>query len=174
MEIAIGSRSVPENQFVTAVKNSRSVRQVCDNIGFNSNVSTTLNYIKEQIANLGLDTAHFKKEYTCDHEAISERRLKTFTLSKDNEIYFEAFKASVSDTSWFTYKATVGNFLEGLNKDFATVTPEEILSFTENKPNRNAHIRSMMIYCVNNNINDAVEKVSKQTLIWLIGSTAKK
>jgi len=174
MEVQIGRREVEQGAFIQAVHDSRSIAQVCSNIGFNPTVSTTRAAVKEKIRALGLDVSHFRKEYTYDKEKLSERRTKAFTLSENNQKYYDAFHTSISGQSWSTYKATIGNFLDGYKQDFALVKPDDILTFTKNDPNKNARLRSMLIYMVSNDINNARKKMYKETLIWLISNTAKK
>lgn len=170
-QILIGRRTVDKDTFIAAVKQSNSVRATCELLGFNKTVGSTRNAIQEQIDNLKLDTTHFKpcmysKEYL---EKVAITSVKAFTLSKDNQQYYDSFKQTITPKSWLTYKASVGNFLEFLkDKDFATTSDIEIMNYVGERYNAKAHIRSMMIYVVSNNINNAKEKISKDMLIWLI------
>lgn len=140
-------------------------------LGFNKSVGSTQKAIQEQINNLKLDTTHFKpcmysKEYLAEKAITS---VKTFTLSKDNQQYYDSFKQTITAKSWITYKASVGNFLEFLkDKDFATISDTEIMNYVGERYNAKSHIRSMMMYIVSNDINNAKQKVSKDMLIWLI------
>jgi site-specific recombinase XerD len=80
-------------------------------------------------------------------------------------------------TSFTTYKPNIGAFLEFLGeRDFATVTVTDIEDYVREhkdgsestKKNCIAHLRSLMANAVKKNINNAVDKVSKEMLIWLI------
>jgi hypothetical protein len=128
---------------------------------------------------MNLNTDHFTtplyRNKTEKYEAYQERRIKQFNLNEVNQIYMSEFEKTVSPASYPTYKATIGNYLESLkNVDFATVDAWNIERYTEGRANAIAHIRSLMTYIVANNICDARDKVSKETLIWLIDSKAKK
>ena len=177
-QVQIGRRSVDKDAFISAVKESRSLMEVTRSLGFNDTVPTTRKMIKEQIEAMKLNTEHFKagNRFTEQElEKMAQKNIKAFTLSKGNQTYYDAFKATIAQGSWGTYKASIGNFMEQLkDKDFATVTEEEIVAFTGNRDNPNAHIRSFMMYIVSNDINNAKQKVSKDMLIWLITNKAKK
>lgn len=177
-QVQIGRRSVDKDAFITAVKESRSLMEVTRSLGFNDTVPTTRKMIKEQIEAMELNTEHFKagNKFTEQELAkMAQKNIKAFTLSNDNQMYYDAFKATIAQGSWGTYKASIGNFMEQLkDKDFATVTEDEVETFTGNRNNPNAHIRSFMMYIVANDINNAKQKVSKDMLIWLITNKAKK
>lgn len=77
---------------------------------------------------------------------------------------------SLSKESRTVYKGTLGRFLEALgSKDLATVTPDEVLKFTS-KQAEISHIKSILMYIARNNLNDGLNKMSKQTLVWFIQS----
>lgn len=177
-QVQIGRRSVDKNEFIQVVKESRSLMEVTRSLGFNQTVSTTRKFIKEQIEAMRLDTSHFKAGHKFTEEETEEyikAKIKAFSLNEDNQKYYDAFKSSITQISWGTYKASIGNFMEQLgDKDFATVTEDEVIAFTENRNNPNSHIRSFMMYIVANDINNAKAKVSKDMLIWLITNKAKK
>ena len=176
-QVLIGRRSVNYPVFVDAVKTSSSVTDVCDKLGFNNTVATTRKAIKEQIQSLHLDVSHFNKPLidTSNFQKAAEERIKAFSLSSDNQKYFDAFQTSVSEGSWWTYKATIGNFLEQLaDRDFATITEQDITNYADGRKNAESHLRSLMTYIVSNDINNAKQKVSKDMLIWLISSRVKK
>lgn len=167
--IQIGRRSVELEKFKKAVELGVSIRDVCDNLGFNSTVSSTLKNIKTKIDELGLDTSHFKPGYTISEKVESRTKEKHFELNDNNKIYYEAFKNHISEGSWRTYKATVGNFLVSIgDKDFANVSVDEILKFVGERKSSLNHLRSMMFFIAYNDINSAKEKVSKDILLWLV------
>ena len=101
---------------------------------------------------------------------------KEFEISKTNRIYFETFLSRFNTLSRATYKVNVGAFLSELGtNDFAKITPARINRYVESRnpgqqKNASAHLRSMMMYIVKNNINGAAEKVKKETLVWLLNS----
>ena len=178
--LTIGRRSVNKDTLIEAVQNSHSAVEVCEAIGFNKTVFTTVNIIKETIQALGLDTTHFKTPLTREHtekfNAYQENRIKAFNLNANNQQYYEAFEKSITSGSWATYKSTIGNFLESLGDiDFAkTMNTNKIDAFTQGKTNAESHIRSLLIFIVANDINGAKAKVYKDMLIWCISNRAKK
>jgi hypothetical protein len=110
-------------------------------------------------------------------DEVMQRKIKTFKLSKSNQQYLDRFLGSLNEQSRATYKATCGNFLQALGtNDFTRVSPKRIQEFASHKKteamqrNVESHLRSMMIYCVKNDLNNVVsdDKVSKEMLIWLI------
>lgn len=171
--ITIGRRTVNFNDFVEAVKNSKRYTEVCDYLGFNRTVGSTKDAIKQQIETLGIDISHFEYKYTksekYDQAAIQKR--KTFNISPINQPYYNIMEQKFEDKpqSWGTYKVDVGGILEYLGeKDFATITIKEIEDYAGEKKSAVLHVRSMLISAVKENVNDAVEKVSKDMLVWLI------
>lgn len=103
---------------------------------------------------------------------------KEFVISNVNRGYYDQFLGKFDPKSRATYKVSIGDFLSEIGtNDFAKVTPARMLRFVETKSpmqqkNSLAHLRSMMMYSVKNNINGAAEKVRKETLIWLINNRA--
>ena len=103
---------------------------------------------------------------------------KEFNISKVNQAYFDRFLDKFDKKSRATYKVSIGGFLSEIGtNDFAKITPARMLKFVETKSpvqqkNAIAHLRSMMMYSVKNNINGAAEKVRKETLIWLLNNRA--
>jgi hypothetical protein len=173
--VKIGRTEVDKDEFIKAVAEARTVVDVCKTFGLNSHVVSTKQNIKNRISELGLPTAHLIYYDWKPSEELLQSKIKSFDLSDDNNIYFEKFLDSLPERNVATYKSSCGNFMEELNEqDFATVTQEQIEVFANTKKtdsmikNVTAHIRSMIIYIVRNNINGAKEKVSKDMLIWLI------
>ena len=125
-------------------------------------------------------------------------RIKEFNITNENNkqymaLFEQSFVDRGAETSWRQYKPNVGEMLQELDtRDFLTVTYEEIEEFANTKEVRDysykkedltekewkrgekakkncrAHIRSLMIFLVKNDINGAIEKVSKETLVGLI------
>lgn len=179
--IKIGRRELDTETLQQAIKDSKRWSEVCDNLGWNSTVRTTVTAIREKSKELGLDTSNIIYNYTKDegYDESVKSRMKTFNIVEINKGYYDAIEAkknSEKENSFITYKPSVGAFLEFIGeKDFSTVTVEEIETYVKNKEgsestkkNCMAHIRSMMLTAVKENVNDAVEKVSKNMLIWLI------
>jgi hypothetical protein len=173
--IKLGRREVNNDLFIQAVANNNKITDICVAIGFNPTVVTNRGNIENKILELGLNHSHIKFFGRREKQEFVERRIKTFSLSNDNQIYLDEFLSSLAEKSMATYKASCGNFLEEVGEqDFITVTKGRILEFAGRKNteamqrNVEAHLRSMMIYCITNNINGAVDKVSKEMLIWLI------
>jgi hypothetical protein len=173
--VKIGRTEVDKEAFIKAVAEARTVVDVCKTFGLNGNVVSTKQNIKARISELGLPTAHLIYYDWKPSEELLQSKIKSFDLNNDNSIYFEKFLDSLPERNVATYKSSCGNFMEELkDQDFATVTQKQIEAFASTKNtdsmvrNVTAHIRSMMIYIVRNDINGAKEKVSKDMLIWLI------
>jgi hypothetical protein len=177
--LSIGRRTVNKDNFINAVQNSKNLDGVCKALDFNATVGTTRKLIREHINALQLDTTHFDRKFNIEHTekytAMIERHVKSFNLNENNQKYYDAFEKSINPASWATYKATIGNFLESLKDiDFATIDVDMAEDYIQGKDNRAAHLRSLMVYIVANDINDAKAKVSKDVLIWCISNRAKK
>jgi hypothetical protein len=173
--IKIGKREVSKDQFIQAVVNAKSVADISIGIGFNPIPSTTKENVKAMVSQLGLNTSHIKCYNRIARPEVTQARVKQFNLSKDNEQYLTAFLPTIAERSAASYKSSCGNFMESIgSQDFITVTKEQIMKYTSTKEtesmvnNTTAHLRSLMIFSINNDVNGAVEKVSKQMLIWLI------
>lgn len=172
--VKIGKRWIEKEVFIQAVAANKSLTNIIEALGLNPIPSTTRNNVSDLIEELNLPTSHIKAKKKI-HADTYEANVKVFDLSTHNKQYYESFLPTIAEASRATYKASCGNFLELLgNQDFITVTKEQILEYAETKKteamkkNVEAHLRSMMIYCVNNDINGAVDKVDKQMLLWLI------
>jgi len=172
--VKIGLREVDKEVFIKAVADNDSLTNIFKAIGFNHVPTTNRHNVEKLIAELNLPTEHLKAKKVINPETYKANE-KQFNLSNDNKQYLDTFLDSLTDTSRATYKASCGNFLETLDsQDFMKIDSDKIIAFanTKNseaqKENVKAHIKSMMVYCVNNDINGAVEKVSKQMLVWLI------
>jgi hypothetical protein len=181
-QVTIGRREVSYEKFVNAIKNATTLINACELLGFNSTVSTTRQLISDKAIELNLDTSHFRKYTKTEKvENSAKSRIKTFNIDQVNQEYYDSFeekKNSEKANSFINYKPDVGAYLEFLgNRDFATLSVTKIENYVkENKEGSEAtkkncmvHIRSMMIHAVKNNVNGAVDKVSKNMLIWLIG-----
>ena len=169
--IKIGRREVEKALFIKAVQDNKSLSDIIVAMGWNITPTSTREAVLDAISELELDTSHLKQMKKPNENLC----FKQFTLSSDNRIYLDSFLNSLTDKSRATYKASCGNFLEELvSQDFITITKEQILEFADTKNtesmkrNVEAHLRSLMIYCVNNDINNSIVKVDKQMLIWLI------
>lgn len=103
---------------------------------------------------------------------------KEFAISNVNRSYYDRFLGKFDPKSRATYKVSIGSFLSEIGtNDFAKITPARMLKYVETKSpvqqkNSLAHLRSMMMYSVKNNINGAAGKVRKEMLIWLLDSRA--
>lgn len=167
--VILGRRTVNYDKFVEAVKNAKRYTEVCDNLGFNNTVGTTKQIIKDRIKELGLSTLHFEYKYNKSDKYYQAHRGKDYKIDSVNQPYFDIMESKIDSNSFNTYRCSIGNFLEHIcEQDFATITPKQLEDYCGEKKNQMAHIRSMMITAVKENINDAVEKVSKEMLIWLI------
>ena len=88
---------------------------------------------------------------------------------------YDAFMEHLSPASRATYKVDLGAFLQEIGtNDFARVTPARMWKYaTENRPVRQRrqaviHLRAMLSYAVQRNINGAQEKVDREMLVWLL------
>lgn len=180
MTIKIGRREINRTEFIQAVQDSKTVIEVCKTIGLNETVYTTLHAIKDQIEALQLNTDHFSlplnRERSDKFKAYADQRIKSFKLNSNNQQYYDAFEKSINPTSWATYKASIGNFLESLGDiDFAKMmSTKKIDDYTAGRTNAESHIRSLLIYIISNDINGAKAKVYKDLMIWCISNRAKK
>lgn len=172
--VKIGLREVDKELFINAVANNDSLTHILEAIGFNPIPTTNRHNVENLIAELNLPTDHIKAKKKINLETYKANE-KQFNLNEDNKQYLDSFLPSLSDNSRATYKASCGNFLETLgSQDFMKANSEQVVAFanTKNseaqKANVTAHIKSMMVYCVNNDVNGAIDKVSKQMLVWLI------
>jgi len=96
------------------------------------------------------------------------RKLKEYLMNFYNRNYYEKFINSLSSGSKSAYRGVLGRFLEELGEqDVVMITPADVLKYTSSKTER-AYIRSLLIYIAKNNINDGLNKISKQLLVWLI------
>ena len=99
---------------------------------------------------------------------------KQFIISEVNRPYYEMFLKRFPEASRRTYKVNVGQFLEALGpSDFAKIPPSKIKMYVRGKiPGQRrcaeSHLRSMMMFIVQNDISGAANKVKKETLIWLL------
>jgi len=167
--IKLGRREVSKELFIQAVADAHKVKDVAEVLGLNSSTVTTKEYIREVIIELGLDHSHIKNFDWRQTEEVLQQRIKKFSLTEDNQMYYDEFMCSLSEGSMATYKASCGNFLQSIGEqDYITVTKSQIIEYANGRNNMLAHLRSMMVYCINSDINGAVDKVDKQMLIWLI------
>lgn len=172
--VKIGKREVDKDLFIQTVAEQDSLTHILEAIGFNPTPTSNRHNVENLIKELNLPTDHIKAKKIIKSETY-ETKIKSFNLREDNKQYLDMFLESLTETSRATYKASCGNFLEGLdNQDLMNINSEQIIEFANTKKsesqklNVTAHIKSMMVYCINNDINRAVEKISKQMLIWLI------
>jgi hypothetical protein len=175
--VKIGRSEVNKEEFIKVVASNKTFPKIAEALSFNPTVVSTKLNIKNAIIELGLEHSHIMHfDYKLPEE-VMQNKIKTFKLSKSNQQYLDKFLGSLSEQSRATYKATCGNFLQALGtNDFTRVSPKRIVEFASHKKteamrnNVESHLRSMMIYCVKNNLNGAVseDKVSKEMLIWLI------
>lgn len=173
--LTIGRRTVDKDQFIQAVAGAKRLTDISIAIGFNPIPTTTKQNIKAAVVELGLDVSHIKGYNRTVRPEVAQARVKTFKLSKSNQLYLDKFLSSLNEQSKATYKASCGNFLQEIGtNDFARVSPERVMKYVSTKKTESmrnnvaAHIRSMMTYCVSNNINGAKETASRDMLIWLI------
>jgi hypothetical protein len=166
--IKIGKNHYTTEQFITAIKASGRYTEVADRLGLNKAVTSHMNGIKNTVEQLHIDTSHFKYIYNMSEEAkarTNEQKTKTFNLTADNQIYYNEFEKSIKPESWATYKASIGNLMEKINKDITKVTITEAEDFIQGKENRRAHIKSFLTYIIKNNVNDCQNKMTKDALL---------
>ena len=167
--VKIGRRTVSVDVFESAVEKSKSSKEVCLNLGFNETVGTTKAAIMKAIDELGINIDHFRKLYNVSDKVMDSRKRKQFQLNADNKKYFAEFQKYIDDSSWGTYKATLGNFLESLeDKDFASASVDEIVNFAGDSKNKLSHFKSLIDFLVSKNLNNFNAKVDKSILIWRI------
>jgi hypothetical protein len=179
-KVKIGRREFDYNTFIIAVQKAKTYSELCESLEMNKTVQTTINVLKERIAELKLDISHFTYKFNISDKMLqsAQHNTKQFNIIGVNRIYYDLFEKSFSGrhASFQQYKVHIGDFLEKLgSKDFTTITSQEIESYVsawnsgeKTKANCKAHIRSMLIYAVKENIENAIDKVSKEMLVWLI------
>lgn len=168
--IKIGrSKEILLDDFKTIVANAKFYRDICRELDIDPGNTAT---IKKRIAQYGIDASHLEQRYPVTEEFLRSRKesQRTFSLSADNEKYFSDFRGTFDNQeSWNTYKATIGKFLESLgDKDVATVSFDEILSFVADSKDQASHLKSLLTYIWYNDINGAYEKVDRDVLRWIM------
>ncbi|MFB5759058.1 hypothetical protein [Paenibacillus medicaginis] len=113
----------------------------------------------------------------------NKAHFKIYNVSEINRQYLEAFKEEkYPDTennsrhrkSYNQYRCTLNNYLESLTKDVAMSKREDIDNFlagvpnSQTRKNKEAHIKSFLIYLITNNIKNCSSKVSRDLLIKLL------
>jgi hypothetical protein len=108
---------------------------------------------------------------------------KEFDLGVDNnQVYWEEFKKfkwgdnpdKKQILSMRQYKSTVMNFMQHVQKDILIVSKKEIESFLDTvenpitRTNKQAHIKSILIFVVQKNIMGAMGRASKNVLLTII------
>lgn len=179
-KVKIGRREFNYNSFITAVQQAKTYSELCESLGMNKTVQTTINVLKERIMELNLDTSHFTYKFNISDKMLqaAKNNSKQFNITGVNKTYYDLFEKSFSGkpASWAQYKVHCGDYLEKLeSKDFVNATVKEIEDFIDSlssgektKLNCKAHLRSLMIFIIKENIESAVDKVSKEMLVWLI------
>lgn len=178
--IKVGRREFDYNTFTNTVKQVKTYSELCESLGMNKTVQTTINTLKDKVIELNLNTDHFTFKYTKTDKVLqaAQHNTKQFNMVGINQMYYKEFEKSFAgkNASWQQYKVHCGDFLEKLgDKDFATITVQDIENYVDawnasekTKANCKAHIRSMLIYIIKNNIENAIDKVSKEMLVYLI------
>lgn len=171
--VKIGKKEFTNEVFIDAVSKGNTLPEICRLLGLNDTVVSHKDNVRKAIQSLELPTLHIKR-YESNPE-VSLNKIKSFTLSETNQNYYNTFLSTITESSQPNYKSSCGNFLELIkDQDFVTVTEQQIIDFANTKNsqaqinNTKAHLRSMIIYLVSNDINNAKAKVSKDMLIWLI------
>ena len=174
--IKIGLREVSKDQFIQAVEQNNTLPDICRALGFNPTVVSTKDNIKHMIEYMELSHEHIKRWET--NPELSDKKIKVFNIqSKFNKMYYEKFLTTFDERSAANYKSTIGNFMEEIGtNDFLKCSPDRIDKYANTKKtqsqrnNVTAHLRSLMIYLIKNDINGAIseDKVSKKMLVWLI------
>jgi hypothetical protein len=179
-KVKVGRREFNHNDFTNAVHKAKTYSELCELLGMNKTVQTTINALKEKVVELNLNTDHFTYKFNISDKMLqaAQHNTKQFNIMGVNKTYYNLFEKSFAGkpASWAQYKVHSGDFLEKLgDKDFATITIKEIEDYVsawgsgeKTKANCKAHIRSMLIFVVKENIENAIDIVSKEMLIWLI------
>lgn len=103
-----------------------------------------------------------------------QRSVKQFNLSADNHMYFDEFQKSINPTSWPTYKAIVGNFLESIGDiDFVKINPQQTISWINGRKTAESCLKSLLTFILSNDINNAVDKVNKENILWMVNISCK-
>lgn len=131
-----------------------------------------------------------KRQYNKTEKAMAAyaNQVKVFDLSDVNKKYVESFKVTkypLADeeseagkkqkASWLQYKSSVGNFLQIVGKDAVEVTEADLAIFVNSinnvntRTNKIAHIKSFLVHLIQNNVENCIERASRDTLILIIG-----
>ena len=130
-------------------------------------------------------TEHKSKAYTITDKVVmaKQNQIKQFDISDINKQYIESFRDSKwpnyetdkkQKESWAQYKSSLGNLLELIGKDTATIKKADVELFLSKfnneatKSNKAAHIKSFLSYIVKHNIANCNTRVSRETLIMII------
>jgi hypothetical protein len=108
---------------------------------------------------------------------------KQFDLGvENNQVYWEEFKKSKwgespddkQILSMRQYKSSVMNFMQFLGKDILTASRNEINAFLSTvanettRINKQAHIKSILVFIIQKNIMGAMGRASKNTLLTIL------
>jgi len=171
--INIGRKILQLDYFKMVVANSKSYPDVVDRLGMNKTVTTHMKNVKKVCEENNVDTSHLKI-WKSDNYITP---LKQYSLSSDNQKYFDAFEnnEAVKESSKAAYRSGIGMFLEVLRGlDCGFVSPDDIKMYInskegseDTKKNAQAHVNALLKYIVKNDINGAYGKVSKDLIIYL-------
>lgn len=108
---------------------------------------------------------------------------KEFDLGvENNQVYWNDFKKykwgespdKKQIQSMRQYKSSVMNFMQYVQKDILTVSKKEIDTYLETvenlttRTNKQAHIKSLLIFIIQKNVMGAMGRASKNTLLTII------
>lgn len=149
--------------FKSAVADSKSMNNLLEILKLTKSQSNK-DKIDAGITLLGLNTSHWI--YTLTEQGKKGRantRRTELKTSSVNEKYSQEFEKFFGE-NWDKYKSAIWDILETIGeKDFATVSVNEIQDFLdkgENRTNRCNFIRSLMRFIIEYNISNAKEKVA--------------
>lgn len=113
-----------------------------------------------------------------------EKKTKKLDSTKENTMYWEAFKDSkfpdnTKHGSMVQYKCTIFQVMEFIEKDIITITLQDIEDYLltqeeKVKNNKESHIKGLLTFIITNNLNDAVNRVQKDIILYLIPSKFKE
>lgn len=100
---------------------------------------------------------------------------KTYRLSEINNKYYSSFLKSFTPRSRAAYQNDIGSYLQWIGNDCIIYPPRKVYEFANSKALSGggnkytvSHIRSMLLYLVRNDVEGAAERVTKDTLLWLL------
>jgi hypothetical protein len=165
--IKIGRQEINKTVFLEAIQKSKSCRDVCKYIGWGTAHSTIMK-MGEAMRTNNIDTSHFSYQ---PERKINHKPMTAYNIADINKLYFNYLEndMNITEESYKTYRYIFGSLLEQIgNKDFVTISKEQIVKHAEGKKMRETVIKAMLKHVVIMDINNAASTASRDMLLYLI------